>query len=412
MTTSAPAQRGLIATVQVLGLSVWFSASAVVPELREEWHVSTAAAVWLTASVQLGFVAGAVTSAVLNLADRVSLHLLMGLCVAAAAALTGLFAALADGLSVAVPLRFATGVCLAGVYPVGMKLTASWSEPARRGRAFGILIGALTLGSALPHLIGGLGDLPWRSVMGTAAACALAGGVIAVALVAEGPRLTATDGQPSPRPNPRYAYQMFVERRPRLVNLGYFGHMWELYALWTWLPTFLIASAASRGMVKDPSVGLISFLAIGVAGVVGCLLGGWAADRIGRSSAATTALIVSASCCLVSPLVFGFPTAVIAALAVIWGAAVIADSGVFSTALSEVADHRYLGTALTAQTAIGFALTVVTIQLVPVLADLAGWRWAFWLLVPGPVVGAFAMRAFGRQSDPSPHNTKPTLEAS
>lgn len=374
----------------MLALAVWFSASAVVPALRGEWGVSAPAAVWLTASVQLGFVAGAVASTGLNLADRVPPHRLMAVSAACAAACTAIFAAAADGLASAVPLRFATGVFLAGVYPVGMKLTASWAPAAGRGRAFGILIGALTLGSALPHLIGGLGDLPWRAVMGTAAACGLAGAALAAVLVRPGPQFAT--GAP---PHPRYALRMFAERGPRLVNLGYFGHMWELYALWTWLPAFLLAGETARtGRTGDTA--LLAFLAIGVAGVAGCLAGGWAADRFGRPRAAVTALVVSGACCLVSPLVFGAAPGWVALLGVVWGAAVIADSGVFSTSLSEVADPRYVGTALTAQTAIGFALTVVTIQLVPVLAGVTGWQWAFWLLAPGPLAGAMAMRAFGR----------------
>jgi MFS family permease len=198
---------------------------------------------------------------------------------------------------------------------------------------------------------------------------------------------------------------MFAERAPRLVNLGYFGHMWELYALWTWLPSFLLAGAvnspaapAGSGSATNSRIGLLTFVSIGLAGVIGCLVGGWAADRFGRSRAAVTALVISGSCCLLSPLFFGAGAGWILAFSAVWGAAVIADSGVFSTSLSEVADRRYVGTALTAQTAIGFALTVVTIQLVPVLADAVGWQWAFWLLVPGPVVGAIAMRAFGRRA--------------
>ncbi len=387
----AAAQRSLVALVQVLSLCVWFSASAVAPALRIQWSVGAAAAVWLTASVQLGFVVGAVTSTAFNLADRIRPHLLMGSCGLAAAACTGLFAVVANNLTSGIALRFATGIFLAGVYPVGMKLMASWAEPARRGRAFGILIGALTLGSGLPHLISGLGALPSRSVMTTAAIIGAAGAALAFAAVRPGPHLQTA----AARPNPRYALTMFTERGPLLVNLGYFGHMWELYALWTWLPSFLLAGPAARTSHGAGSVEVLAFISIGVAGVAGCLLGGWAADRFGRPTAAVTALIISGLCCLLSPFVFTAAPAVVLVLAVIWGASVIADSGVFSTALSEVADRRYVGTALTAQTAIGFTLTVVTIQLVPLLAEAVGWRWAFLLLVPGPVVGAAAMRRFG-----------------
>ncbi len=407
-----PVQRALIALVQVLSLTVWFSASAVVPALRVEWSISATAAVWLTASVQLGFVVGAVTSTGFNLPDRLAPHRLMAACALAAAVCTAVFAATATNLAGAIALRFATGLFLAGVYPVGMKLTASWSESARRGRAFGVLIGALTLGSALPHLIGGLGDLPWRGVMFTAAAIGAVGAVVAAAAVRPGHQLHTAG--PS-LPHPRYALTMFAQRRPRLVNLGYFGHMWELYALWTWLPSYLIASNAARaGGNGHTSVDVTAFVSIGLAGVAGCLLGGWIADHYGRSRAAVAALAVSGTCCLASPLAFGAAPGWVLVLTVIWGAAVIADSGVFSASLSEVADRRYVGTALTAQTAIGFLLTVVTIQLVPVLADAVGWRYAFLLLVPGPFIGVIAMRTFGSattRDDTSPATQPTPLEA-
>lgn len=169
--------------------------------------------------------------------------------------------------------------------------------------------------------------------------------------------------------------------------------MWEPYALWTWLPSFLLAGRTGQ---PGSSVEVLAFVSIGVAGVAGCLVGGWAADRFGRPEAAVGALIISGLYCLLSPFVFTAPPAVVLVLTMIWGAGVIADSGVFSTSLSEVANRRYVGTALTAQTAIGFTLTVVTIQLVPLLADAVGWRWAFLLLIPGPVVGAAAMHRFGR----------------
>ena len=390
-TPSPVTQRALIALVQVLVLAVWFSASAVVPALRAEWAISQVAAVWLTASVQLGFVTGAVTSALLNVPDRLNPTTLMSGCAALTGLTTGAFAVAASSLTVAVPLRFLTGVLLAGVYPVGMKLTASWSPPAVRGRSFGILIGALTLGSAMPHLIGGLADLSWRMVMLIAAGSALVGAAIALVGVRAGPEMA---GAPA-RPEPRYALALFGDRRSRLVSLGYVGHMWELYALWTWLPAFLLAGTASRGS-PDTGIGVLAFVSIGIAGMVGCLVGGWAADRFGRPVTATAALTVSGSCCLASPVFFGAAPGWVLLFGAVWGAAVIADSGVFSTSLSEVADRRYVGTALRAQTAIGFGLTVVSIDLVPVAADAVGWRWALCILAPGPVIGALAMHTFGR----------------
>ncbi|MET0758491.1 MAG: MFS transporter [Mycobacterium sp.] len=392
-------QRALIALTQVLGLAVWFSATAVVPSLRSEWGIGSTAAVWLTASVQIGFVAGAITSAVFNLADRTEPQYLLTASALCAAMSTAALAFFVHSLAVAIPLRFVTGMFLAGVYPVGMKLMASWSESTDRGRSFGILLGALTLGSALPHLISGLGPLSWRTVMLAAAASTAAGAVVALALVRPGPHLDIR----AITPNPRYAIAMFAERGPRLTSLGYFGHMWELYALWAWLSMFVVAGRGERGDAAAWSTGFIVFVAIGVAGTVGSLLGGWASDRFGRPPAAVAALVISGACCVASPIFFAAPTVVLVVFLLVWGAAVIADSGVFSTSLSETTDTRFVGTALTAQTAIGLLLTVVTIQLVPVVADLIGWRYAFLLLAPGPLVGAVAMSALGaRQHHPHP----------
>ncbi|MGW6204403.1 MFS transporter [Streptomyces sp. NPDC055089] len=389
-------QRGAIAAVQVLGLAVWFSMSAVVPSLRTDWGLTAGGAVWLTASVQIGFVVGAVASAALNLADRIPSQRLLAASAAAAAVCTMVLALAADSLAVAIPLRFVTGMFLAGVYPTGMKLMVSWSGSAGRGRTMGVLIAALTLGSALPHLIAGVGSLHWRDVLLAAAAAGFAGSVIALLLVRPGPYAANS----APARNPRYALTMFTERGPRLANLGYFGHMWELYALWTWIPSFLLATPAAKNL--PGSVEITVFLTMGLGGVAGCLLGGWGADRFGRPPAAMAALLLSGLCCLLSPFVFSSSSLLLFAFCLLWGAAVIADSGVFSTSLSEVADHRYIGTALTAQTAIGFALTVITIQLTPLLAEAVGWRHAFLLLAPGPLAGALAMRAFGRHPNGKP----------
>jgi MFS family permease len=391
-------QRALIALVEVLGLSVWFSATAVVPSLRAEWGIGSTAAVWLTASVQVGFVFGAVTSAVLRLADRITPQYLLAASALCAATCTAALAFFVDGLCAAIPFRLLTGMSLAGVYPVGMKLMASWSESTDRGRTFGVLLAALTVGSALPHLLSGLEPLPWRMVMLAAATLTAAGAVVALTLVRPGPHLVIR----AITPNPGNAIAIFAERGPRLASLGYFGHMWELYALWTWLSTFVAAGRTERGDAAAPSTGFIAFVAIGVAGTVGCLVGGWASDRFGRPPAAIWALATSAACCLASPVFFAAPTVVLVVFVLVWGGAVIADSGVFSTSLSETTDPRSVGTALTAQTAIGFLLTVLTIQFVPVVADLIGWRYAFVLLAPGPLLGAVAMSALGARAQ-HPH---------
>ena len=224
---SAVRQLGYIAAVQVLVMATWFSASAVVPALRAEWGLGTAGATLLTVSVQLGFVTGALSAAVLNLADRLPAHRLVAVCALAAAVATAAVGTLAHGLGAAVPLRFLTGVALAGVYPTGLKLMTSWFDRGR-GLALGVLVGALTLGSALPQLISSFTALPWRAVLLVASAAALVGAAVAGRLVRPGPL-----GAPAPPFQPRYILALFRERGPRLANLGYFGHMWELYAMWT-----------------------------------------------------------------------------------------------------------------------------------------------------------------------------------
>jgi MFS family permease len=373
----------LIATVQVLALAVWFSVSAVVPSVQEEFNVSSSNAVWLTGSVQLGFVVGALASTAANLSDRMPTHLLLSVSAALAAASTSLLALGAQSLTAMIGLRFLTGVFLAGVYPTGMKLMASWAPPVRRGLSMGLLIGALTLGSALPNLIGGLATLPWRDVLQVTAAIGGLGALLALMVVRPGPHLAGRAVQL----HPGYVLRMFAERRPLLINLGYFGHMWELYALWTWLPVFVRhADANFHGMDQ-----VMVFATMGVVGFAGCLVGGWAADRYGRRRAAITALAVSGACCLLSPFAFHAPAVVLTLLCAVWGASVIADSGVFSTALSEAVEPDHVGTALSAQTAIGFALTVASIQIVPLVADATSWRYALLFLAAGPVVGVIAM---------------------
>ncbi len=360
-------------------MSLWFSASAVVPALVEDWSITGGSGSWLTGAVQLGFVAGALLSASLNLADRVSPRVLIGTCALGGAATNGAVALLAEGLSTAVPLRFLTGVFLAGIYPTGMKLAASWFRRGR-GLAIGVVVGALTLGSGTPHLINGVGDLPWQGVLVASSALALAGGAFALA-IRPGPH-----ARPSPPLDVGYAVRSFRERPLRLANLGYFGHMWEIYAVWTWLPVYLAATLDSaRGAA------LLAFVAIGLAGASGCLVAGLLADRVGRTSTTIAAMAVSGVCCLAAPAVFGAHPAVVVALALIWSFAVVADSAQFSAAVTELADPRYVGTALTVQTAIGFLLTVGSIRLVGAIGESSGWRWAFPVLAVGPALGALAM---------------------
>ena len=378
-------QLALISLVQVLAVATWFAASAAAPALRGEWQMGAVGEAMLTIGVQLGFVAGALVSAVTNLPDRVHPPHLMAAGAAAAGVATLGTATVVDGVTAAVLLRVLTGAALALVYPVGMKLVVSWFA-VRRGLAVSTMVGALTLGTILPQLISGSLGEAWRAALVVSAGLALLAAVLQRWIVV-GPLVTRSEGF-----HPEAVVEVWRNRAPRLANLGYLGHMWELYAVWAWAPAFLAASLAERGETPSHAVvGATVFLAFGVCGALGCLLAGWAGDRVGRARAAAVAMVLSGSCCLLAAAAYGAPGYVVVPLLMVWGAAVIADSAMFSACLGTVVDPRYVGTALTLQTALGFLLTVVTLQLVPVVAAAAGWPVAVALLGAGPLLGAVAM---------------------
>ncbi len=375
----------LLALAQVCGMSLWFTTSAVTGALRSQWHLSGSAVALLTTAVQLGFISGSLLAALLNLADVVDARRLFGGASLLAALATIAFALWARGLALGLPLRFAVGVCLAGVYPPGIKLMTSWFRRGR-GLAVGILVGALTVGSALPHLIVA-GGLAWQWVLGLSSLFAVGGGLLVLRWVPEGPYRGA-----APPLDLTYVVSILRDRSLRLAIVGYGGHMWELYAMWTWLPTYLAASFAQRGGPGTPPVSLAAFTAIGAAGFVGALVGGWLADRFGRTAVTSVAMALSGACALLSAVVFGQPPWLVLCVALAWGGSVIADSAQFSVALTELCDPRYVGTALALQTSIGFLITVVTIQFTPLLAAALGWRLAFLWLALGPLLGLVAMR--------------------
>jgi MFS family permease len=383
----------ILCVAQLLGMSSWFVGNAVAPQLGAGWGLGASEVGWLTSAVQLGFVFGTGVSAVLNLPDIVSGRVLVAACAIGAAAANAALVT-TPGYPAALASRFATGVFLAGVYPPAMKMVATWFRSAR-GLAIGALIGALTMGKALPYLLRAAGDARWQTVV-----LSVSAGTVASAVLVS---LAYTDG-PFAFPRRPFSWKLAgivaAHRETRLAVLGYLGHMWELYAMWTWLPAFLAASAIARGAPAEAAAAAASvhaFATIGI-GAAGCVWGGWMADRIGRARLVTLAMAASGACCLVIGLLFGASPAFLLPIAAAWGFFVIADSAQFSALVTEVAPPHAVGTALALQTSLGFLLTTATIQLVPAIAETAGWQWAFPVLAAGPAAGIAAIARLRRNT--------------
>jgi MFS family permease len=369
----------LLSLAELLAMSVWFSASALAPQLRASWGLTPAETGWLTSAVQLGFVAGTALAAVLNLADLVPARTYFA--VSAVCAAAGNAALLfAGGFVPALVSRALTGFFLAGVYPPAMKMIATWYQQGR-GLAIGTVVGALTVGKAAPFLLHGLEHVGIAPVVLTASGAAVLGGLLVLALYRDGPYAFAR------RP---FAWSLvgtvLHSRDVRLAIGGYLGHMWELYAMWAWVAAFLAGGVHLTQRGAD----LAAFAAI-AAGGAGCVVGGWLADRIGRAQLTILAMAISGTCAAVIGFASGLPTVAVA-IALIWGFAVVADSAQFSALVTERAPAHAVGTALTLQTSLGFLLTMASIQLVPRLVALVGWEWSFAALAVGPATGIWAMR--------------------
>src|SRR5687768_3762029 len=373
----------LLSLAELFGMALWFSGSAVVPALSQEWNLSSSQVSWLAIAVQLGFVAGTLISATLNLADIITTRHLFAVCALLGALTNAFFGLYAHQPGTAIALRFLTGMCLAGVYPPGMKLMATWFRE-QRGMALGFLVGALTLGKATPYLVNAIGSANWRLNVVFVSILAIVGGLIVLLFVSDGPHAL-----PPASFDVSQIWKVFGNRGVRLASFGYFGHMWELYAMWIWIPVMIRASVTAQG--GDPIFAEVgSFLVIG-AGAIGCVVAGLIADRVGRTIVTSWAMAISGSCCLLIGLLYGGNPVLLLLVATIWGATVVADSAQFSSCVTELGDPQYIGTALTIQMCIGFLLTTISIELIPKVVDAKGWSYAFMILAPGPFLGVLAM---------------------
>jgi MFS family permease len=375
----------LVSLSVFLASSIWFSGTAAAPWLQKAWSMSEVRASGLTASVQIGFILGTLLYALLNVADVFRTRSVFFASAIAGAAFNAAFALLSQGWGTAVMFRFFTGITLAGVYPVGMKIVAQWYRD-KLGWRLAVLVGALTLGKSFPYLLVTLGSaLDWRMLMLFASALAAAGGCLVRFGLGDGPFLSAV----APF-DVHAALRVFRRRAFRLQSFGYFGHMWELYAFWSLTASFLAAGPAARGGRFPVPVAFVAFLTIG-AGVLGSWLAGWTSRTLGEKRVAFLSLLISGIFCAFSWLLFTLPFGILVPAFLVWGFFVVADSAQFSALAAGTCPPEYTGTALTIQNGIGFAVTAVSIPFTAWMAQTFGWRWAFVFLAVGPLFGLVSL---------------------
>ena len=375
----------LICVSQVLVLALWFSTTAVVPSLQKERALTSFHVSLLTSSVQIGFVIGTLVSGILGLSDRLNLRDFFMVSAAVAAAANALIL-MFDPASWGIPaLRLVVGICMAGVYPVGMKMAVSWAG-SDMGLLVALLVGALTLGSASPHFLNGIGGLHWRTTVIMASLSAALGACL-ISFAQTGPRLAKATAF-----RPELALKALTTRSLRLANFGYFGHMWELYAMWTWVGVFLQASfEMTMNAERAFTVSKLATFAVIGSGATGCVIAGWLADRWGRTVVAMSAMLLSGTCSVLVGFFFGGNPVLLFGLCILWGITVVADSAQFSASIAELSEPSLVGTMLTIQTCIGFLFTLITIHLIPHAVEILSWKYAFALLGIGPFLGTIAM---------------------
>ncbi|MFJ6209432.1 MFS transporter [Lysinibacillus sp. NPDC092081] len=376
---------------ELCALSLWFSASVIAPELIEIWNLSPNSEAWLSASIPIGFVIGSLFSSYFGVADRFNPRKVFATSVFLGALLNVLLI-FVNYAFFGILLRILTGITLAGVYPIAVKILSQWF-PQKRGFAIGVLIAAVTLGSSLPHfVVMFFSSLNWKLVIISTSVLALLSAIIVTYILEDAPIL----------PNKTHFSLKLIKKvvlnKPvMLANYGYFGHMWELYAMWTWLPAFLTASFLTYSPdIPHWFIALSSFISIGIAGGIGCVIGGLISDKIGRANLTIISMLISAICSIVIGFTFGQYIWLTLLISMIWGMSVISDSAQFSAAVSEIAEGDYVGTALTFQMCIGFLFTIFSINLIPIIQRIIGWEWVFTILAIGPILGIGFMVKYRR----------------